>query len=374
LAWNHDRSWARSICKAGLFSAGGALEQAFWYQLFITDLAGLVDKLLQHHGHASQVISDALGRAKNFISIFSTKYDDVPAIGDSDCGYALSPLLSMSWPGEGAQKPLKIFPESGYSSIRDEDNRLIFDHGPLGMAPSCGHGHADALSIWLWVNGQEILRDSGTYTYTGEPAWREYFRSTGAHNTVSLSGRSQARMVAAFMWSTHYHAELASHSMHNDGSYVFLAWHDGYAHQGFTHWRGIVYRPGEGMLVWDFFAPTRAGLPEPVCTVHWHLAGSCKIIEDVCEVRVGDRVVCYIQSDQPKTLCYGASSPPNGWHSPTYGEKSAAYTLNIEGRGISDQGVTTLFSFHSTEYLDINYYQLGLKDIQGQLQKLQAQI
>ena len=81
--------------------------------------------------------------------------------------------------------------------------------------------------------------------------------------------------------------------------------------------------------------------------------------------------MCYIQSAQASRLYYGEISPRIGWHSRTYGKKFAAYTLNIEGKGISDKGVTTLFSFNSAEYLDISNYKLGLDEIQGQLRKAQ---
>ncbi len=352
-----------------ILADGGGLEQAFWYHLFITDLAGLVNNLLHRHGLNSPLISEALSRAKNFISLFSTGHHDIPNIGDNDSGYALTPLMKISWQDRNTDDPIHIFPDSGYSRLQNGNHILIFDHGPLGMAPSFGHGHADALSIWLIVNGKEILRDSGTFTYTGNLAWRRYFRSTEAHNTVGLVGTSQAKMVSAFRWSAHYRAELAFHRMSDDGSHVFLAWHNGYEQHGFRHWRGIVYRPTEGMMVWDFLEPTSSRPTEPASTIHWHLAGECYLRKDVCVVQNGPGVRCYIRSVQTPVLYYGETSPPNGWHSRTYGQKVPAYTLNIEGCGISKEGVSTLFSFQSADFLDAQCYEESLKELQSQLHK-----
>ncbi|MST34736.1 hypothetical protein GHK86_18660, partial [Acidimicrobiaceae bacterium USS-CC1] len=54
------------------------------------------------------------------------------------------------------------------------------------------HAHADALAVEVRHGGVDVLADPGTYCYHGEPAWRAYFRSTLAHNTLELGGTDQA--------------------------------------------------------------------------------------------------------------------------------------------------------------------------------------
>ena len=51
--------------------------------------------------------------------------------------------------------------------------------------------------------GVDVLADPGTYCYHGEPAWRSYFRSTIAHNTVELNGRNQSADGGPFLWLRH---------------------------------------------------------------------------------------------------------------------------------------------------------------------------
>ena len=75
------------------------------------------------------------------------------------------------------------------------------DGGPHGFLSIAAHAHADALSVEVRYGGVDILADPGTYCYHGEPAWRSYFRSTIAHNTVELGGRSQSSDGGPFMWA-----------------------------------------------------------------------------------------------------------------------------------------------------------------------------
>jgi hypothetical protein len=56
----------------------------------------------------------------------------------------------------------------------------------------------DALSLEVRHDGVDIVADPGTYCYHGEPAWREWFRSTAAHNTVEMAGVSQAESGGPF--------------------------------------------------------------------------------------------------------------------------------------------------------------------------------
>jgi hypothetical protein len=99
----------------------------------------------------------------------------------------------------------KAFPEGGYFVMRDgwtrESNYLLFDCGPHGSL-NCGHAHADALSIDLAANGRTVLVDPGTYTYTGSKELRDWFRSSHAHNTVTLDGHSSSAPNGAFSWTT----------------------------------------------------------------------------------------------------------------------------------------------------------------------------
>lgn len=51
---------------------------------------------------------------------------------------------------------------------------------------------ADNLHIDIWVNGENIMRDAGSYLYNTDEKWVRYFATT-SHNTVMLGDYDQMR-------------------------------------------------------------------------------------------------------------------------------------------------------------------------------------
>jgi len=97
----------------------------------------------------------------------------------------------------------RSFPNGGYYVMRDSwsptANYLLVDSGPHGTL-NCGHAHADALGIDLSALGHTMLIDPGTYTYTGTLQLRDYFRTSMAHNTLSIDSESSSVPKNAFSW------------------------------------------------------------------------------------------------------------------------------------------------------------------------------
>lgn len=89
------------------------------------------------------------------------------------------------------------FENSGYYIIEDPKKKLIFDTGNICPAYLPAHGHCDALSFELSINGSPLIVNSGTYLYESGK-WRDFFRSTKAHNTVSISAQEQSQFWGNF--------------------------------------------------------------------------------------------------------------------------------------------------------------------------------
>ena len=85
----------------------------------------------------------------------------------------------------------RAFGDGGLYVIRSDggqDYALVRAGSPAPEAPTT-HAHQDALSLELWVDGQPVFVDPGTYCYTSDPEARGRLRSTSAHNTVKVDGQ-----------------------------------------------------------------------------------------------------------------------------------------------------------------------------------------
>ena len=91
-------------------------------------------------------------------------------------------------------KPLssRVFPDGGFYILHGRNSHLFIDAGELGQRGRGGHGHNDTFSFELWANGEPLIVDSGTYTYTSDVKARQEFRSIRAHNTVVVDNEEIA--------------------------------------------------------------------------------------------------------------------------------------------------------------------------------------
>lgn len=160
--------------------------------------------------------------------------------------------------GIAARAPEKesvAFADGGYYVMRDgwsaTSNYLLFDCGPHGMA-NCGHAHADALAIELAVKGKTVLVDPGTFTYTGSRELRDWFRSSIAHNTVTIDRESSSIAADTFSWQTKTSCERVAWIEHERFTYV------GGRHHGYeylakpgTHTRSILFLKNDYWILRD---------------------------------------------------------------------------------------------------------------------------
>jgi hypothetical protein len=138
----------------------------------------------------------------------------------------------------------KYYEDEGHFIFRKNENGneiyLHFDAAPLGFLSIAAHGHADALSFTLNVDGQPIFVDPGTYTYHTEPAWRSYFIGTLAHNTIRINQHDQAVNGGPTLWTKHYKSSVIDLDLNDDNNRV-KATHNGYVKDGAQHIREILF-------------------------------------------------------------------------------------------------------------------------------------
>jgi hypothetical protein len=148
---------------------------------------------------------------------------------------------------------LKTFEAGGLSVWRGRmAGRLVkftLDHGPLGYLSIAAHGHADAASMTLAVDGRQVLIDPGTYLYGSGGAWRDWFRSTPAHNTLNIDGESQSLMAGPFNWS--HKATASIEEVRSEPHWQLRVRHNGYQSRFSALHERIAKKDGEAIIVTD---------------------------------------------------------------------------------------------------------------------------
>lgn len=268
----------------------------------------------------------------------------LPRPGEGSVGAALLVGLARRRghpaPARPAARP-NAFPAAGITILRDPapgpgEIWCRLDHGPHGYLATAAHAHADALSIELRIGGRPVLVDPGTYCYHGERAWRDYFRSTVAHNTLELFGRDQARHAGPFLWVTHPKARLIAAGGLDGGERAEAeACHDGYRAAGAIHHRRVVLdRRARALEILDRVegeaaAPIPARLafhlhPEVACDLRGHVAALSWPADGS-----GSRGTATLTL--PPGLRWSAHrgevDPILGWYSARFGEKEPATLL-----------------------------------------------
>jgi hypothetical protein len=251
------------------------------------------------------------------------------------------------------------FPEAGYvvlrSGWRRHDSHLVFDCGGLGRIGG-GHGHADALSLVLFAGGRELLVDPGTCVYNGDREWRDYFRSTRAHNTAVVDGRDQSEPADTFRWRRGAKARLLANASFESLDYV-AGEHDGYvrASGGLVHRRRILALRDQYWLVVDEF---RGGGAHTV-DLFWHFASGIELgapeygldrRDARLEARAegaGLHLALFATTPLELHRAQAETTPPQGWVSRRYGERRPAPVASARLRAEGRATVVTLLARHA---------------------------
>lgn len=154
------------------------------------------------------------------------------------------------------------------SDWRKDADWIHFINGSMGG----GHGHYDKLHIDLFLNGEEILTDSGRFTYTDTPI-RYKLKSASAHNVPMISNVEYGESVDS--WTFSKLPMSTSNTVVNKDKFVFIEGaHFGYLKNGIVIKRSIVCIENGIYAVMDEFL----GNKKYLVSQNWHFAEKISII------------------------------------------------------------------------------------------------
>jgi len=287
------RQGARLVWQAleeQILADGGHYERSPMYHAIV--LQDFLEVLALHRWRDLPVPGGAARRLRAMVDfLVSLRHPDgeIPLFGDAALGMARGPdellpvaavLLGESrykWPGQqlgpwgvfllgeegcqafaalpGGERPalgVTSFPQSGYFVLGDgQGNALLLDGGEIGPSEVPAHGHCNTFGYELSLAGRRVVVDSGVETYEPGP-WRDYYRSTRAHNTLTVDGLEQSETWAAFRVARRAQVREV-HWQNSPELAYFVGAHDGFHRKipGLQHRRLFVYVPGVLWLIAD---------------------------------------------------------------------------------------------------------------------------
>ena len=255
----------------------------------------------------------------------------------SEVFWSLGPAAAECVPDRPTPSTSRDFPDAGVYVMRNEDDHVFINGGPVGMAGRGGHGHNDCLSFEAVLEGVPLITDCGAYVYSADPQWRNDFRSTGFHNTPIVGGEEQNRFVKPeYLWSLHNDADpQVRHWGVSDTADWFVGAHTGYHRlpNPVTPVRAIMLdKTSHRIAVIDSFE----GSGEHGIRVPFHLAIGVDPFEEgpgQWRLKAGGREFLAVADLGADDGDDWAPSLGDGWVSPSYGIKHPAKVLNFIRRG-----------------------------------------
>jgi hypothetical protein len=354
------RDMGTSVTRQQLLSQvqndGSYFEQSTYYHVYALDM------FLAHYLIAGEPLPEKVARMAEFLHALLGPRREIPFLGDDDGGrffhpygpgsqYGRATLATCSvlferpewagtaadlqqqaawWIGEsalenahcGAPSATAFFPDTGLWIVTRGDLHLIVDAGPFGRG-SGGHSHSDTLSLVLRIGEEEVLIDSGTYSYLGDPAARDRFRSSAAHNTIRSGGFDQATPAGPFRWEDKPTVRILERSEHVLEAECVA--------RGFTHRRRFELGT-DSLLITDFIEG-----PPPL-EQFWHFGVNAEM-GSPGKYRIGSSAKLVIPASTDARL--ESSSRSKG-----YGRREAATVLRVTLSGAGPHVTRIFFTSH----------------------------
>ncbi|WP_416729814.1 alginate lyase family protein [Fictibacillus sp. JL2B1089] len=205
------------------------------YHVIVLNMFKGIDQFIGQFGKNEKVLKQQLIKMEDYIAYLAKPDGTLPILGDSSPDsvfqlnqntitspqlmYVLSKGIKGVTPNQDA-----IYPDAGVSIFRkgwDVKNPLYFLF--TAAYHSNVHKHADDLSFLLSYGKTDFFVDSGKYNYNEKDKYRQYFRSSLAHNTITVDHNSyplnnnqiNKSKIDHYKSASYYSYVTGSHTLYN---------------------------------------------------------------------------------------------------------------------------------------------------------------
>jgi len=251
-------------------------------------------------------------------------------------------------------------PDAGMTVIRTPSTAAGHDEiwcrcdgGPHGLPGIAAHAHADALAVEVRHDGVDVLADPGTYCYHGEAAWRRYFRSTLAHNTIEVDGTNQSVSGGPFLWVRCAESQVDAVGV-NNGGLTWVGHHTGYERLGVRHDRVVSLDVSTNRITLVDVLAVDDRRSHPI-RMAYHLGPAVTATLEGASARLSwpgrdgqtREATLRLPAGLTWSSHHGETEPILGWYSPRFGERVPTTTLLGEGTvSVASRELTTALTFH----------------------------
>lgn len=231
-------------------------------------------------------------------------------------GLDVGPVGAAEMPSSGTQ----LLSDGGYARLCTNGAWALLRLPRFRFRPS----HADALHLDLWVNGSNLLRDGGSFSYNADDRWLQYFGGTASHNTVQFDGRDQMPRLSRFLFGDWLEADEIE--LDETVASVLASYRDSL---GARHRRHVRLEPGRCVVIDEL-----SGIRD-TAVLRWRIAPSKGGWQCADGIWSDARLKISVRSPTPITRFECVE----GWESRHYDEKSPLPVLEVEVR--ADATLTT---------------------------------
>ncbi len=314
-------------------SDGGHYERSpMYHQIMLHLYTDVADLMCRQSIDVPTEMKSGIAAMRSWLGAMVHPDGEIALFNDAAFAIAGSPVHQMDHTkvSDGFQ-PL---PASGYFVFRNQaaGDYLALDCGPLGPDYQPGHGHCDMLSYELSLQGKRMIVDTGVGSYYGDLAWRQYYRSTYAHNTLVIDGQEQSEIWGRFRVGRRAYPKDVQYD--SDGALAYAAGsHTGYERLAgdIRHRRWLGWIDQRFWLVVDQVAG--AGKHSIESLLHFH--PDVEIIQPPhspsFHVQVGrenSRLMIIPWGITSAELLKGEREPIQGWYAPEFGKDIANPVLS----------------------------------------------